>query len=262
MQHWFDEYTTNFSSTDRNIQQNFEMKILHTKEVVKNINQLSSLLSLDKQGLALAGISALFHDIGRFEQFQRYKTFADKFSTDHGELGVEILQRYKVLEILAKEDKDIVLSAIKWHNKLEIPPTLDTKTDFFARLLRDADKLDIFRIVTEYYHKLATESDQNSAIVLGLPNNDKYSEEIIEEILEGKIVKSQNLKTVNDFKLLQMAWVFDINFQPTFQILHQKKYIEKIFLSLPDDKNINHVYEVIKNHLDRNCKRKNNYIVF
>ena len=43
--------------------------------------------------LPLCRAAALMHDIGRFEQFERFGTFRDDVSVDHGNLGAEILKR-------------------------------------------------------------------------------------------------------------------------------------------------------------------------
>jgi hypothetical protein len=42
------------------------------------------------------------------------------------------------------------------------------------------------------------------------------------------------LKTTNELKVLQMSWVFDINFQPTFAILKERNDIGKLAATLPD----------------------------
>ena len=48
----------------------------------------------------------------------------------------------------------------------------------------------------------------------------------------------QDLKTFNDFKLLQIGWVYDLNFVPSFQTVQNRKYIEKLEETLPQSKEI------------------------
>ena len=48
----------------------------------------------------------------------------------------------------------------------------------------------------------------------------------------------QDLKTLNDFKLLQIGWVYDLNFVPSFQTVQNRKYIEKLEETLPQSKEI------------------------
>jgi hypothetical protein len=42
------------------------------------------------------------------------------------------------------------------------------------------------------------------------------------------------MKTLNDFKLLQISWVFDLNFTRSYEILKDRQYIERIAETLPD----------------------------
>ncbi len=259
---WFDEYVKRFSSSNETIQQNFDIKFSHTKNVCDNINFLSIQLNLSEKDLFISQTAALFHDIGRFEQFKRYQTFADKLSIDHAQLGVEILIQENIFKNIEEDSTKIILNAIANHNKLHVPDHLDEKSKFFTKLLRDADKIDILRLVSEYYQQQINNGAKNNAIVLGLPDNSNYSNKIIEDILNKEFIKSQDLKTVNDFKLLQMSWIFDINFIPTFQILKNKKYIEKIFMTLPKDYRILQSYSVIDDYLNENCNKENKSILF
>jgi hypothetical protein len=48
------------------------------------------------------------------------------------------------------------------------------------------------------------------------------------ELMAGKSVKVESLKTLNDFKLLQMGWVYDINFPRTFQLIRERGYLKMI----------------------------------
>ena len=44
---------------------------------------------------------------------------------------------------------NIAETAIRLHNKLTLPENLDQRTRTFAKVLRDADKCDIFRVVCD-----------------------------------------------------------------------------------------------------------------
>jgi hypothetical protein len=102
---------------------------------------------------------------------------------------------------------------------------------FFLRLIRDADKLDIWRIFLEFFQ--ADENDRPMGAVLGLPDTAGYSTEVLSSIQESKVVSHGLLKNLNDFKLLLTSWVFDLNFQPSFELVKEKGYIEKFFALLP-----------------------------
>jgi hypothetical protein len=91
------------------------------------------------------------HDTGRFEQYARYKTFVDSQSVDHAVLGVGILEKNEILCSLDEPTQDFILRTIRYHNRAILPREETETCLFFTKLLRDADKLDILKVVTDYY---------------------------------------------------------------------------------------------------------------
>jgi hypothetical protein len=120
---------------------------------------------------------------------------------------------------------------------------------FFMKLLRDADKVDIWRVVTDYYRNAHRE--RNQTIELNLPDTPEFSDAVCECLMKGNIVKMTDLKTLNDFKLLQLEWIYDVNFCRTFQIVQEKAYLEEILKALPKDSiRIKSVYERARGYLN------------
>lgn len=117
---WFLEYVDQFSTSDYFTQDNIKRKIEHTGRVCENILLLAKAEKIGEEGCRLAETIALFHDLGRFEQFMTYKTFIDSESEDHALLGVKILKRMGILSHLPPEEQDLVLKAVEFHNRLEI----------------------------------------------------------------------------------------------------------------------------------------------
>jgi putative nucleotidyltransferase with HDIG domain len=249
---WFDDYTKSFYSGNPQDQQNIELKEFHTRRVCKEILDVGNALDLNGEDLNLAEVMALFHDIGRFEQYARYGTFSDLKSEDHAILGVKVLRKTGVLEMLGPSTADLILRCIAYHNRAFLPEDESVRCLFFARLLRDADKLDILRVVTDYYQRKT--GDRNGAIELDLPDTLDISPEIYEDLLAKKIVKTEYLKTLNDFKLLQMGWVFDVNFLRTFQLIQERHYIEMIRDALPRSKKISEIYVTVRSYLEEHAK--------
>jgi hypothetical protein len=56
-------------------------------------------------------------------------------------------------------------------------------------------------------------------------------------------------------KLLQLGWIFDINFTPTFLYIQQRQIIEKIIIALPDTEDIrkiqNHLNDYLENRISK-----------
>jgi len=249
---WFNDYAKSFYSGNPEDQQNIELKEAHTRRVCGEILDIGNALSLNGEDLHMAEVMALFHDIGRFEQYARYGTFSDLKSEDHAILGVKVLRKTGVLEMLDPATADLILRCIAYHNRAFLPEDESAQCLFFARLLRDADKLDILRVVTDYYQRKT--GDRNGAIELGLPDSLDISPEIYEDLLAKRIVKTEYLKTLNDFKLLQMGWVFDVNFLRTFQLIQERHFIEMIRDALPRSKKISEIYVTVRSYLEEHAK--------
>jgi hypothetical protein len=61
-----------------------------------------------------------------------------------------------------------------------------------------------------------------------------------------------DLETLDDFKLLQLAWVYDLNFPRTFEIVKERKYLEKIRQALPkDSRRVAEIYKHVQDYLER-----------
>lgn len=103
----FTKYTDSFMSktSDENTIENIKLKINHSLRVYKNAENIAKSLNLNSQDYFIAQLCGLFHDIGRFEQFTKYKTFKDDESLYHGKLGEDVLKKegfYQTYPILFK----------------------------------------------------------------------------------------------------------------------------------------------------------------
>ena len=240
---WFTGYVYTFKFVDQGIQQNIDLKVDHTIRVCKEILNIGEQLGLNEDELRLAEIIALLHDIGRFEQISRYQTFMDSKSVDHAELGIKILKHFKVLSQFDDSIKELIYCSVKYHSKPSLPDDETEACMFFCKLIRDADKLDILNVVTEYYHRKAGE--KNGSIVLELPDTPGISEIVYRNLMNRSIVNIENVANLNDFKLLQAGWIFDINFQPALDCIRKRGYIEMIREVLPESKQTDEIFGLI-----------------
>src|SRR4030042_5753212 len=95
---WFSDYCQTFYVSDIEDQRNIYLKEQHTFNVCENITEIAKELSLSNDQIILSEAVALFHDIGRFPQYAKYKTFRDNISVNHGLLGGQILLEEKLLQ--------------------------------------------------------------------------------------------------------------------------------------------------------------------
>lgn len=214
----FLEYTNKYDITNISI----ERKIGHSIRVMEISAKIAENLDLTQEQIELAALIGLLHDIGRFEQMKRYNTFKDLKSIDHGDLGVEILKKDNYIRSFIKEEiyDEIILKAIKNHNKYLIEPRLTDEQMLFARIIRDADKLDIFYEGVEMFwmqEKEIAEVEQNM-----------ISKEIFELFKEKRSINRNMVKNSTDGVVNFMSFIFDLNFEYSYKVLKQNDYINKI----------------------------------
>ena len=222
MQNWFTSYVKTFKHNDKELQRNIDLKEDHTRRVCKDILNIGKSLKLNCDELRLAEIIALFHDIVRFEQYARYKTFMDHKSVNHAKIGTEILEKYGILNKFNQSIKSLILQTIMYLNRATLPEKETEPCLFFKKLLCDADNLDIWKVVTDYYHR--ENGRRNGALEFDLPDTSGCSDEVYQYIVNKKIVDIKYVKNLNDFKLLQIGWVFDVSFNPTFRYIKSRHY--------------------------------------
>lgn len=249
---WFDSYVNHFLVTHPDLAENIEIKADHSRKVHAEILALAKNLKLNNEDIFLAETIGLFHDIGRFKQYVKYQTFSDSKSQNHAELGVEVLKEKNVLKNLTSEQQEIVYKSILNHSRAAITPDSNEKVIFFSKMIRDADKLDIWRLITEYY--LEKEQNENKTLELELPDTEEISDEVLSSILNHKVILKESMKTLNDFKLLQIAWVFDLNFDYSIQRLYNENYIEKIIKTLPQNNKVNQVRNIVDYYFSGHLK--------
>ena len=253
---WFADYVKTFQSDVPEDQLNIDLKEKHTRLVCEEIIDIGRSLALSDSDLRLAEVTALFHDVGRFEQYARYRSFLDIKTENHALLGIRIIQTNHVLDAIDEETSDLIFYAISNHNRACLTNNGSERQLFFTKLLRDADKLDIWRVVTEYYRD--DNGKQNGALELNLPDTPGISEGVYKDLMEGKIVKAEHLINLNDFKLLQIGWVFDLNFLKTLQLVRERKYIEKIYKVLPESDKVSKVYKTVLDYLEKTIAERHN----
>jgi hypothetical protein len=230
LKRWFEDYSRGFFGTDEFVNFHIQMKREHTQRTCEEILNLARHLSLDDNQKRIAETIALLHDIGRFPQFAAHRTYNDSKSVNHCALGIEVLRREGVLKFLDEQERFWVETAIQYHGGISLPGNINGEALLFLKLIRDADKLDIFQIVIRTYRKL---EEDPGGILLELPNEPQISREVLEAILARQLVGYDKLNTLNDFKLCQIGWVYDLNFSASLEKLESGNLLNELFNFLP-----------------------------
>ncbi|HWQ49824.1 MAG TPA: HD domain-containing protein [Methanosarcina sp.] len=259
---WFLDYVDRFFSPEVFIQENIKLKIEHTARVCENILLLAKAEEIGEEGCRLAETIALFHDLGRFEQFTRYRTFKDSESENHALLGVRILENTRILSRLPLREKELILKAVEYHNLMEIPKCAGNSRElvFYSNLIRDADKLDILKLVSEDYKK--EEEFRNPALEFNMPDTPGCSEKIVKDILNNRMAKLTDTRNLNDVKLLRVSWIFDISFPAAFAFLKESGYLETILYSMSETEEMQTVREHIESYLNAVETKLRNKIIY
>ncbi len=245
----FFQYTNNFILNDDKQNNPFLLKKEHTQRVCSEIVRLAEILPISSEKIIIAEAAALLHDIGRFRQYKEYGTFLDAESINHAALGCEVIKDENMLDFCTEKERNLLLDGVFYHNVFVLPKEMDKDTLFLLKLLRDADKLDIWEVVTDHY--LSSDLNNNKFISLGLEDNNKFSRKILDFVFNGQVVQNQFIKSLNDLKLLQISWVFGLNFSESIKRIQKKGCLEKIFSTLPESKEIEKVAEYVKAYIKK-----------
>ena len=182
-----------------------ELKLFHTAQVVENAKLIVAGERFDARTARLCEAAALLHDTGRYEQLRRYNTFRDSDSVDHAVFSHDIVVVQGWLSSCASSDRQVILDAVLFHNRRDLPPDLDAVTFAAANTVRDADKLDIFRVLE---HQVATTDWRHDCTAFwNLPTTARPNAAVLDAIRAGRPVDYQNIKSLADFVLIQVGWM-------------------------------------------------------
>ena len=245
LENGFIEYANRFLTADPLFNRNIILKREHSLRVSRECTEIVKSLNISAHDRFITEVAGLLHDIGRFEQYTRHRTFVDLKSEDHGQLGVAVLKELNFLDGLDAADAGHILTAISCHNRRKIPEEVSGRELLMSKVVRDADKLDIMNIVLDYYRHPET----NDTVTLDLEDSAVVSEPIIRSVRSRETVAMRDLRTVTDFKIAQLGWVYDLNFPRSFQIYQERGYHRELLKHLPENPEISELFEIIDSYI-------------
>lgn len=240
----FDEYVSKYDKNSNKI----ALKYSHTFRVADLCEKLAITLGLSKKEVYIAYVIGMLHDIGRFEQIKRYNTFSDRHSIDHASLGVEILKGGMLRKFLPDifDYDDIIINSVEYHNKIRIPDENYTEKELtFFKLIRDADKIDIYYIM----------QNGSDVILYGDFDIEKLNNNVKNSIYSKTLVDRKYMINDSDQIIVNIIYVFDIYFKCSFEYLKQNQYISK-YISMINSSNqeskefLKEVNNLINNYID------------
>ena len=241
----FAEYTSGYNATDPKI----KLKIDHTYRVAELCELIARNLKLDEYETDVAWLTGMLHDVGRFEQIKRYNTFNDAQSVDHANFGADLLFKEGLIDTYVDGFHDdkycvIVENAIRNHSAFRIDERLDEYTVMFCNILRDADKVDIFRVnvdtPAEDIYNVTTEELKNSQV----------SPEVMAAFDERHAVLRSCKKTVVDHVAGHIALTFELVYPISLQIAKERGYLDKMMAFESDNEVTGKQFEEIRAKLN------------
>lgn len=229
----FRDYAQTFRNADGSLDFPIRCKIEHTFNVCRTTEEICRREGRTEAETRLFLLCALFHDLSRFEQFRKYRTFRDADSFDHGNRSEELMLSGDFLRDVPSDEKAVVACAVRLHNKPEIPPNTPRESLPALRMVRDADKLDILNLVYEFFTNPAK---SDPTVRLDLPVTPGCSDSILRAVLEGKPVLYSDLRNVNDFILALFGWAPRLNYSGSAELALERELYVRLYslLTIPD----------------------------
>ena len=198
-----------------------KLKVEHIKRVSSMCRKIAQNLNLTEEYIRLSELIGLFHDIGRFKQAELYNTFNDRISINHAELSVKVLFDEDLINNFNVNEKykKIIRLAVLNHNKNKIDEGLTTEELLFAKIIRDADKLDIYYTICEYDFKS----------IFWYPDFacEQISDIIINDFIKYNCVDYNKIKSNSDQIPIFYAYIYDFYFGFSFNYIKENNFLEK-----------------------------------
>ncbi len=226
----FREYVARFR-TDGELHPMHQLKLEHSIRVSADARAIAEGMGWVPEEINLAEAVGLFHDVARFPQFQKYGSFSDADTVDHGDLGVETLRNEQLLEGVAEEPRELILHSVQYHNKKDLPCTLTVHEEKHLRLIRDADRLDIFFVCWHSIH--SGHIHDHPEIAMGIDFNGPPTPEVLERFERGEAIDYRSMKSMADRFVLQLSWMYDLSYDASKRLVRERGILDKFLGVLP-----------------------------
>lgn len=263
----FAEYVRNYDPSDEKI----KLKIDHTYRVAGLCQRIAESLGLSEPDVDIAWLLGMLHDIGRFEQIRRFGTFNDVQSVDHAEFGADLLLKEGLIRKFAEgyyeecelarsgneeaeqiiknnehhnKDTGLLEMAIRQHNKYRVKEDLTERQRMFCDILRDADKVDIFKvnadIPMEIIYDVTTEELKNGII----------TKEVLESFYKKETVLKSVRRSAVDHIVGHISLLFELVYKESYRQAKEQGYVYKLLNFKSDVPEVNAEFDDMRKYVD------------
>ena len=229
----FAAYTKKYDATDGKI----KLKIDHTYRVAEFCEQIAKSIGLCEEDVDLAWTIGMLHDIGRFEQVKRYKTFIDSESVDHAQFGADLLFQEGLIQLFfpgtdktsptnnsqkQEERMHLLELAIREHSNYRIREGLSKRETMFCNIIRDADKIDILRVNVEtpkeVIYNVTTEALQSA----------KVADAVMQSFFEEHCILRSIRESAVDNVVGHISLVYELVYPISLKMVAEQGYLEQL----------------------------------
>ena len=229
-----------------------ELKREHCISVARNCCELAASNGWTSEERNTAEALGFLHDVGRFPQLEEYGTFRDDLSINHGERGGEAIRESGLLDEVEPELRDALLSGVLHHNARTMPTDLPEPHYRWLMLIRDADRLDIYRVVHDAFAN--DKLEEHPDIALNLPLKGDPCPEVLEMIKQQIALSYTDLKCVADFLLLILSWSYQMNYPAALKIMRERNMVDQFAAYLPTElPAVGNAVSNLRNHVEKTC---------
>lgn len=233
----------------------FELKIVHTYHVAENAKKIAQELKLNKEDIELAELIGILHDIGRFEELKITKEL-NSVKFDHAGHGSKMLFEEDMIRKFIEDSQydNIIKKSIENHSRLEIEENLDERTLLHSKIIRDADKIDNYRVKKDEKVEAIFPKRVNKIEDM---EESKLSDKVYNTILDKKCVDIHDRVTPLDFWVCILAFTFDLNFDVSYKIVKENDYINVLidrfkYKDIETKSRMENIRKIINGFVDEN----------
>lgn len=230
---WVEAYVEQIHGPGTPVPSALALKLDHTRQVAANAREIAQQLEWPAHAIRLGEALGWLHDVGRFAQFAEFGHYHDATSFNHGWRGAEIVADSGLLASLPSVSQACLLDGIRHHNAKTLPAQIAASSLPYLKLIRDADKLDIFRVVIE-----GLKRDGFQELAAMWPHIDLHgpiNPRLLHEIRANQQADLIHVRSLADFLVLQASWMFTLNYAPSAQLAQERGVLDALAAYLPDD---------------------------
>ena len=215
----FEQYIKNFDMNKGNVKAMY----FHSLKMMELCKDIASNIGIfNEEEIVVCGLIGLFHNLAMFSN--KFKNcIVTNEETDKSKQTIELLFDNKngIMRQITDDTKydEIIKIAIYCQYKIGLPQGFDNKTLHYCMVIKDANVIEKFRIVTNYPYL--------DMYIDNYPNDNIYN-----DFKKFKIINS-NISDNDADKILEvMSSVFGVHYSYSYTLLKGESSIDKLVSSL------------------------------